>query len=276
MIVHLHASCWNEERMLPYFFRHYDRFVDHYFIRDNQSTDRSLDILRAHPHVTVLPLVLEGDSLVEAAFAQVNSFWWPSRGKADWVAVCNIDELFWHIDMRWYLQECKKKGITFLRSIGYQMVSDSFPGPDDDLCRTHRFGARDRLYDKPSFFDPDAITHSGFGIARHGSRPKGRVVGPRKEEILLLHYKHLGLDYVRARHAELDSRRRQLDRGRGHGFHYDPEETLRRHARFTAARREVTPGDQGPRAQAARREGSPEVRPEPRWRRLLKKLEILR
>jgi hypothetical protein len=41
MIVHLHASCWNEERMLPFFCRYYDRFVDHYFIHDRASLKAS-------------------------------------------------------------------------------------------------------------------------------------------------------------------------------------------------------------------------------------------
>ena len=74
MIVHLHASCWNEERMLPLFFRYYDTFIDRYYIHDNGSDDGSLAILEAHPRVTILPLVLEGDPLCEAAFAQVNDF----------------------------------------------------------------------------------------------------------------------------------------------------------------------------------------------------------
>ena len=28
MIVHLYTLCWNEAEMLPYFFRHYDPWVD--------------------------------------------------------------------------------------------------------------------------------------------------------------------------------------------------------------------------------------------------------
>src|SRR5690242_2946962 len=47
--VHLYALCWNDAYMLPYFFRHYDSFVDRYIIFDDGSTDRSLDILRRHP-----------------------------------------------------------------------------------------------------------------------------------------------------------------------------------------------------------------------------------
>lgn len=231
--------------MLPFFFRHYDRFIDHYFIHDNQSTDGSLAILSAHPRVTILPLVLDGPSVVEAAFAQVNQFWHPSRGKADWVAVCNVDEFFWHFDMPWYLRQCRKRGITFLRSNGYQMVSETFPAPDDDLVRTLRFGIRDRFFDKPSFFNPDAVTESGFGIARHTADPKGRVVRAEREEIVLAHYKYLGLDYVGERHAELNARRRARDVEAGHGAHYDADASQKHFADLFARRVMVLPKDQG-------------------------------
>ena len=40
LTVHLNATCWNEEKMLPYFFRHYDTLVSRYFVFDDGSTDR--------------------------------------------------------------------------------------------------------------------------------------------------------------------------------------------------------------------------------------------
>ncbi len=245
LIVHLHASCWNEERMLPFFFRHYDGLVDHYFIRDNQSTDGSLRILNAHPRVTVLPLFLEGELMVGAAFAQVNQFWHPSRGQADWVAVCNIDELFWHIDLPWYLRECRRRGITFLPSTGYQMVSESFPESGDNLVRTHRLGVRQGTLDKPAFFNPDAITESGFELARHSCNPKGQIVRPARDEIVLLHYKFLGLDYVTARHAELNARRRPGDIASDYGFHYEPDQTKAAYDDLFARRSKIIPRYQG-------------------------------
>jgi hypothetical protein len=245
MKVHLHASCWNEERMLPFFFRHYDPVVDRYFIHDNGSSDRSLEMLAAHPRVTVLPLVLEGDSLCQAAFEKVNDFWLCSRGEADWVAVCNIDEFFHHPDLPWYLAACRRRGITFIPTRGYEMVSDVFPAPGDDLSRTIRRGARAPHYDKPSFFNPDAITHSGFGMARHTAAPQGRVLVPDRQEVVMLHYKNLGLDYLTVRHAELGARMRELDRKKKWGFQYDPELTVRRFHEFRAAAREVVPAVTG-------------------------------
>ena len=35
MRVHLYSICWNDARILPYFFRHYDSLVDRYVIYDD-------------------------------------------------------------------------------------------------------------------------------------------------------------------------------------------------------------------------------------------------
>ncbi|MEM0896166.1 MAG: glycosyltransferase family 2 protein [Verrucomicrobiota bacterium] len=245
MVVHLHSSCWNEARMLPYYFRHYDEVVDHFFIHDNASDDESLAICAAHPRVTVLPLVLEGDSVCQSAFEQVNEFWHGSRGAADWTAVCNIDEFFWVPGLRGYLEKCRADGVSYIPSRGYQMVSEKFPGLDDDLARTIRTGVWDPHFGKPSFFNPDAITDSGFGMARHSAEPKGEVVIPDEQEMMLLHYKYIGWEYLEARHAELHARMRERDREKKWGYHYDPELTRRDYERFLAEAVEVVPAGAG-------------------------------
>jgi Glycosyl transferase family 2 len=66
-VVHLYALCWNEERLLPFFFRHYDPFVTRYFIFDHNSTDHSRQILKAHPRVTLGKFKVRGDSYISKA-----------------------------------------------------------------------------------------------------------------------------------------------------------------------------------------------------------------
>src|SRR5688572_6249373 len=104
--VHLYALCWNEERMLPYFFRHYDSLVNRYFIFDNGSTDRSVEMLKLNPKVTLGSFKVEGDSFVIAALNHYNECWKQRRGQADWVIVCNIDEHIYHPDLKSYLSKC--------------------------------------------------------------------------------------------------------------------------------------------------------------------------
>ena len=119
------------------------------------------------------------------------------------------------------------------------MVSTAFPSADAELTEAVRFGARWSVMDKPAFFNPNEIEDSGFGIARHTCSPTGNVVRPEQDEILLLHYKFLGLEYVLKRHAELNARRRALDVEKKYGYHYDEAVTREKHDNYLATATEL-------------------------------------
>ena len=107
MKVHLYSLCWNEERMLPFYLRHYESVADRFFVFDDGSTDGSLDLLRNHPKVEVVPWERsDATSYVLSQQRFSNSCWKESRGEADWVLVCDVDEHFYHPDLAGYLQEC--------------------------------------------------------------------------------------------------------------------------------------------------------------------------
>ncbi len=216
--VHLHALCWNEARLLPYFFRHYDPVVDRYFIYDNGSTDGSLALLQRHPKVSLEPFVVTGHSFVAAATAHYNLCWKRSRGGADWVFVVNIDEHLYHPRLRAHLRACTRHGVSVLKPAGYNMVSTSFPTSAGPLWKTIRHGAREPLWDKPQFFDPNRVDEINFGPGRHTAEPAGTVTYPRTTRTKLLHFKYLGVDYLVKRHAELGAAIPASDLNRGWGF----------------------------------------------------------
>jgi hypothetical protein len=220
VIIHVYAICWNEEKMLPHFFKHYNDIADQFFIYDNGSTDNSLLMLSAHPKVSVDKFEVVGYSFVRTAQGIFNQFWKNSKGKADWVIVCDIDEHLYHPNLRSYLQQCTSNGITLIEPLGYEMFSDSFPNTDKPLHETIRRGARAPLFDKPQIFNPNEIQEINFGLGRHDAFPVGNVSKPSNKEVLLLHYKYLGFDYLNARYTTLKQGLRPEDIQLQFGYHY--------------------------------------------------------
>jgi glycosyltransferase involved in cell wall biosynthesis len=53
MVIHLYTFGWNEMRMLPFFIRHYEPFVDKIVFYDDGSTDGTLDLLAAKQNVEI-------------------------------------------------------------------------------------------------------------------------------------------------------------------------------------------------------------------------------
>jgi hypothetical protein len=217
--VHLHAMCWNEARMIPYFFRHYNEIVDKFFIWDNGSTDGSPELLKGDERVLVMNWAVTGDSFVDTARILTDHFWKPSRGAADWVFVVEMDEHLFHPEMRAHLQRCRRDGATAVRVVGYDMVAKQFPTEDRPLWQSVTGGIRYPGLDKMAIFDPNAIAETNHKPGRHSSEPTGRVVWENRS-VLLLHYKRLGVDYICARNDVLRTGLRPRDIGEKFGVHY--------------------------------------------------------
>jgi hypothetical protein len=212
MTVHLYTVSWNDAPMLDFFFRHYEPWVDRFFIFDDRSTDGTRDRLERHPAVQVATLERRNpESWVASALHFYNSAWRASRGKADWVVVTNIDEHLFHPDMSDYLAKCTRQGVTAIPALGYEMVSEEFPAEGSLLSRDLRYGSPSAQMSKMGIFDPNVIRNPGYRGGRHRAAPKGRVLLPPRDEVLNLHYRSLGLDYVIALHQRRAQGFRRLD-----------------------------------------------------------------
>jgi predicted O-methyltransferase YrrM len=204
MCVHLYAQCWNDEFMLPFFFRHYDSFVDRYVIFDDGSTDRSLFILSNHPRVEVRRFERSDlNSFAVSEQALSNECWKESRGVANWVIVSDIDEQLFHPAMPRYLRECAAAGVSVIPALGFQMISNSVPCEGEVLFQTCPFGVPWAQMMKSSLFDPLRIEEINFSLGRHTAAPSGEIKLPSRDEVLLLHYKYLNLERTYLRHREL-------------------------------------------------------------------------
>ena len=222
MKIDLYARCWNEEDMLPFFFMHYDNLVQRYIIYDDESTDSSRELMHRNPKVEVRPTPPYGDpdSRIASALALQESCWKESRGVADWVIVTDIDEHLYHPQIDLYLAKCREQGVTIIPALGYNMISEQFPGFERPLCRSVTKGVPAPLYSKLNVFSPDAIEAVNYRPGRHSAAPTGVVIAPAREELLLLHYHYLGFERVQKRYARFAKRQRKRDVAMGWGFQY--------------------------------------------------------
>jgi hypothetical protein len=83
------------------------------------------------------------------------------------------------------------------------MISEKFPDGEALLCRDYPWGAPYDMMNKLGIFDPDAIDETNYESGRHRAKPMGRVRYPPRDELLNLHYRYLGIDYVMHRNAAL-------------------------------------------------------------------------
>ena len=227
MEIDLYTICWNDAHMLPFFFRHYDRFVSRYFFFDDGSDDGSLEWLRTRPNVEVQQFVRSDPaSFVISEQLLSNQCWKRSRGSADWVIVTDVDEHLFHDDLVGLLRRYIGLGVTFVPAPGFQMVSNEFPDREEMLCYNRTSGALWSMYSKASLFNPNAISEINYSIGRHRAAPTGRVVAPAKDALRLLHYKYLSFNGAYARHQQLRQGLgpKDIENAWGYQYSYSEEE----------------------------------------------------
>ena len=221
MRLHVFTTCWNERLVLPYFLRHYEQFAERIVVYDNGSDDGSQDLVRTHP-LCELREFSSGGEFDEFTLVRVREqAWRDARLSADWVIVCDTDEFVVHPGLLRYLANLKDRGVTICRPYGFQMLSDRFPTTDGQIYDEVRRGTLDYMYSKPVLFDPSAIREMNFAPGSHFARPAGRVVYDPSPDPVLLHFKYLGLDYVRDRYRAFVARRSASMRQHHFGHQYE-------------------------------------------------------
>ncbi|MCU0600175.1 MAG: glycosyltransferase family 2 protein [Desulfobacterales bacterium] len=224
MKIHYYGVVWNEAPMLPYFFRHYDSIVERYVIFDDGSDDGTLEILTRHPRVEIRPFASENESFIETALILFDQVWKQSRGVADLVLSCDVDEFLWHPQMKEFLSKSLADGCTIFRPRGWQMFHESFPITSGQIYEEVHHGCRDKDFDKVCLFDPNRIDEIHWAAGGHTSAPTGQVKWGSDDQLLLLHFKLLGVPYVVARYAALKTRLGRRDREKAWGWHYGMSE----------------------------------------------------
>lgn len=198
MKIDVYVMIHNEEFMLPYFLRHYGKYADRIFAFEDQSTDRSREILEAEPKVTILEVWEHG--INEPHW--INDLWPKyehySRGVADWVIQVDCDEFVYHPDLIGLLQREREKGVQVLTTEGYTMVANGIPTTDGQIYEEFKMGLPDRLSGKSCVFDP--MIYLRFAPGRHSIKGlTDYTLRNYHSGLKLLHYRYLGEEYFEER-----------------------------------------------------------------------------
>jgi len=217
--IHLYTICWNEERMLPHFLAYYSGFCEKIVVYDNFSTDRSVEICKRFSNVDIRQYLTSG-TIRDDLYQQIkNECWKQSKGIADWVIVCDIDEFLYHPDLTSFLTLSKANNISIFKPKGYNMITKEFPLPNENLLKRVQYGSRSISFDKCAIFDPNKIEEINYEAGAHQCLPIGKLVFSQ-DEILLLHYKYMELNYLIQRYHLLASRLSSYNKKYKLSFHY--------------------------------------------------------
>lgn len=217
-IVHYYAVCWNEEKMLPFVFDYYKSIVDHFFIYDNDSDDNSEAIIKSHHNASIIKFQSDGfdDSIHQCI---KNNCWKKSRGKADFVIVCDIDEFVYHPDLVHALEQYINDHVSLPVVEGYNMFSSSFPNAGENIVSQVKLGIKDESYCKSLLFDPHRVVEINYYPGAHIAKPIG-IVKSDGEPLKVLHFKNLGLEYLLNRYRQLSCRLSETNKREQLGTHY--------------------------------------------------------
>ena len=220
MIIHAHIIAYNEEKILPFILDYYSKICDKIYIYDNMSTDSSDEIYKKYEKVIVIKCNSDNtfNDLINKEIKS-NGYKQYSR-EADWVIVCDCDEILYHPNLINMLKYYKKIGVDVPEIDGRDMVSETFPEYDGrSITDIVQIGSKTyEMMCKNIVFNPKKEMSFGFG-AHWSTCPD--CVRSEDRTLKLLHYKLLGKDYVKNIYTKRLERLSRFNVENGLGIHYN-------------------------------------------------------
>jgi tetratricopeptide (TPR) repeat protein len=217
--IHIYTLCWNEELFLPHFFRYYS-FAEKIVVYDNESNDNSQKLIKQQKNAELRRYSTNNEFRDDIHQYIKNTAWKESKGLADFVIVCDLDELLYHPQLFDFLATMLKKEESILIPRGFDMICDSLPQSNIDIVSNYFRGIRNIWYDKPILFNPNLIEEINYNAGAHSCFPKGKICYARNYQAKLLHYKYLGKSYLIQRYAQYRQRLSEINKKNNWGGHY--------------------------------------------------------
>lgn len=212
MKIDVFTTCYNEEIILPYFIRHYKEFATNITVYDNMSTDSSVKIMEENGGINIIPFDTKG-KFEESVLMKIRNSCW-KNSNADWVIVCDTDELIYHPNI---INILKNTHATHILASGYEMVAEELPTTDRQIYEEIKNGYFKPDYSKPCIFKPFEIHESNFAPGSHTAKPTGNVISINNSGIKLLHYKYLNREVLIKKYSHYATRQSEEMKRKGWG-----------------------------------------------------------
>lgn len=191
---------WNRQESIHLTVNYYKQF-GRVIVYDNFSDDNTREICEVLG--AEVRLFGKAGVLSDQAYLDVKNNVWKGS-EADYVIICDDDEILYHEDLAYLLKQERLWGTTIFRTQGYSMFSEEMP---KDSFLEIQTGIKDNKYSKSVIFNPQEVKEIGYVYGCHESKPRGRIQ-ESKETLFLLHYNAIGgVQRMIDRHVLYEERR---------------------------------------------------------------------
>lgn len=230
MKIHLYTLCWNEIDVLPFVIDYWKRIpVDKAIVYDNGSTDGSVEYLKQFDWIEVKHFETEGmNDFIQRDIK--NNCWKESRGIADFVIVCDMDECLFLPNGLKTLKMMKENHYTICVPKWYDFISEEYPKYVEGKL-LHEISNRAYIGDgKCILFDPNEINEINYSVGAHQHNPNGNVKYYVSPNVYVLHINHhLSLEYLLNRYKTMEERLSKDNKNNHLCIHYSfSEEKLQK------------------------------------------------
>jgi hypothetical protein len=236
MKIDVFAISYNEEIMMPYFLRHYSQFCERITIYDNYSTDRTDEICRAFPKVSVVKWD-SGNQVRDDLYLKIKNNCW-KHSIADWAIVGDIDELLYIFRLSGPLD---LDNCTIVQPDWYEMVGNKLPSTRGQIYEEINEGVCLGQASKAIMFRPQALQEINYDPGAHAIHPVGDVRVLNTSRMGILHYKFLSPEYVLNRHRLFGERLSDINKRNRWGVQYEftKEQTMANWENFRNLRKRI-------------------------------------
>lgn len=200
----VYTFCYNEEKILPYVIEYWKQYATKVIVYDNGSTDNSLKILSQYSWIEVREFDTE-NTFDPEKISQYKSFCYADAiGKADYVMVCDIDEVLLPSENLFpELVLAKKDNVQLFQTKYYEIINNELNPNYDSLIHTidGYYAYSNSNIHKAIIFDPQIKISFGPNSLTYSTNKNYKT-----ESIIVFHLKLFNSNIFTERQKHLISR----------------------------------------------------------------------